>query len=265
MIRFAGPQDAAAIRRLWEVCFPDEGGFNDYFFAHHFDITKTLLSVEGGELCAMVQMLPYRLMLDGREAEITYIYGACTDPAHRRKGHMARLLEHSFALDRGAGRAASALIPAEKWLFDFYKPFDYEPFFYIEKQEITREGSGILPRRLTQDDIPQLTALYEAHTAPCRIVRDTAYWQAQLTMFDALGCGAYGWFEGGNLTAYAFCWEDNAQEALGMTPAQAQGLMDALGRGSLAVVTAGQGTALGCIKWHEGHTAPFGYMNLMFN
>ena len=86
MIRFAGPQDAAAIRRLWEVCFPDEGGFNDYFFAHHFDITKTLLSVEGGELCAMVQMLPYRLMLDGREAEITYIYGACTDPAHRRKG-----------------------------------------------------------------------------------------------------------------------------------------------------------------------------------
>ncbi|MFQ7240993.1 GNAT family N-acetyltransferase [Agathobaculum sp.] len=265
MIRFAGPQDAAAIRRLWEVCFPDEGGFNDYFFAHHFDITKTLLSVEGGELCAMVQMLPYRLMLDGREAEITYIYGACTDPAHRRKGHMARLLEHSFALDRAEGRAASALIPAEKWLFDFYKPFGYEPFFYIEKQEITREGSGILPRRLTQDDIPQLTALYETHTTPCRIARDAAYWQAQLTMFDALGCGAYGWFEGGNLTAYAFCWEDNAQEALGMTPAQAQGLLEALSRDSLAVVTAGQGTALGCIKWHEGHTAPFGYMNLMFN
>src|SRR5699024_8520342 len=107
-------------------------------------------------------------------------YGACTDPAHRRKGHMARLLEHSFALDRAEGRAASALIPAEKWLFDFYKPFGYEPFFYIEKQEITREGSGILPRRLTQDDIPQLTALYETHTTPCRIARDAAYWQAQL-------------------------------------------------------------------------------------
>ena len=265
MIRFARPQDAADIRRLWEVCFPDEGGFNDYFFAHHFDITKTLLSVEGGELCAMVQMLPYRLMLDGREAEITYIYGACTDPAHRRKGHMARLLEHSFALDRGAGRAASALIPAEKWLFDFYKPFGYEPFFFIEKQEITREGSGILPRRLMRDDIPQLAALYETHTAPCRIVCDTAYWQAQLAMFDVLARGAYGWFEGGKLTAYAFCWEDNAQEALGMTPAQAQGLLEALSRDSLAVVTAGQGTALGCIKWHEGHTAPFGYMNLMFN
>ena len=42
---------------------------------------------------------------DGRAESglITYIYGACTDPAHRRKGHMARLLEHSFALDRAAG------------------------------------------------------------------------------------------------------------------------------------------------------------------
>ncbi|MFR4261321.1 MAG: GNAT family N-acetyltransferase [Butyricicoccaceae bacterium] len=31
---------------------------------------------------------------------MTYIYGACTDPAHRRKGYMARLLERSFELDR---------------------------------------------------------------------------------------------------------------------------------------------------------------------
>ncbi len=266
MIRFAGPQDAADIRRLWEVCFPDEGGFNDYFFAHHFDITNTLLSVEDGELCAMVQMLPYRLTLAGGARELTYIYGACTDPAHRRKGHMARLLEHSFALDRAAGRVASALIPAEPWLFDFYKPFGYEPFFFIEKQEITREGDGILPRRLTQADIPQLAALYEAHTAPCRIVRDAAYWQAQIAMFDALAKGVYGWFDGEKLSACAFCWEDNAQEALGMTPAQAQGLLSVLGRDRLAVVTAGQGAALGCIKWHEkGQDAPFGYMNLMFN
>ena len=58
MIRFAGPQDTAAVRRLWEVCFPDEGGFNDYFFAHHFDPSVTLLSCEGDALCAMVQMLP---------------------------------------------------------------------------------------------------------------------------------------------------------------------------------------------------------------
>ena len=131
MIRVAGPADTGCIRALWEVCFPDEGGFNDWFFAHHFDPARTLLSCEGDMLCAMVQMLPYQLTENGRQAEITYIYGACTDPAHRRQGHMARLLEQSFALDRQAGRAASALIPAEAWLFDFYRPFGYEPFFFF--------------------------------------------------------------------------------------------------------------------------------------
>ena len=68
---------------------------------------------------AMVQMLPYRMTVGGVSREVTYIYGACTDPAHRRKGYMARLLERSFELDREAGRIASVLIPAEKWLFDF--------------------------------------------------------------------------------------------------------------------------------------------------
>ena len=90
MIRRAQPQDIPGIRQLWETCFPDEGGFNDYFFAHFFDCGTVLLSEEQGTLCAMVQMLPYRLLTGGREQEITYIYGACTDPAHRRKGHMAR-------------------------------------------------------------------------------------------------------------------------------------------------------------------------------
>ncbi|MDO5142749.1 MAG: GNAT family N-acetyltransferase [Eubacteriales bacterium] len=265
MIRPAAPQDAAAIRALWETCFPDEGGFNDHFFAHRFALSDTLLSVEGETLCAMVQMLPYRLRVAGQMRPITYIYGACTDPAHRRRGHMARLLERSFALDRQAGRVASALIPAEPWLFDFYRPFGYQPFFYLDRRTIARTGQGSLPRRLTKSDIPQLAALYDRRTPDCRIVREQADWQAQLDLFDALAKGAYGWFEDGQLTAYAFCWADNAQEALGLTPAQEQGLLDVLGRDELTVLTAGQSTALGCIKWHEGHDAPFGYMDLMYN
>ena len=266
MIRFAGPADTERIRALWEVCFPDEGGFNDWFFAHYFDPARTLLSCEGDMLCAMVQMLPYQLTENGRQAEITYIYGACTDPAHRRQGHMARLLEHSFALDRQAGRAASALIPAEPWLFDFYRPFGYEPFFRIGKRTLTREGEGDTPRRLCEQDIPQLAALYARLTPVCCIARDEAYWRGQLALFDALGAGVFGWFAGDALTAYAFCWADNAQEALGLTEAQEQGLLQALGRDTLDVTEPGEQTALGCIKWHEeGQHTPFGYMNLMFN
>ena len=31
-MRFAEKGDFPAVRALWETCFPDEGGFNDYFF-----------------------------------------------------------------------------------------------------------------------------------------------------------------------------------------------------------------------------------------
>ena len=34
------------------------------------------------------------------------------------------------------------------------------------------------------------------------------------------------------MTAYAFCWADNAQEALGLTATQEQGLLEILGQGT---------------------------------
>lgn len=265
MIRRAQPQDMSSIRQLWETCFPDEGGFNDYFFAHFFDCGTVLLSEEQGTLCAMVQMLPYRLRTDGSEQEITYIYGACTDPVHRRKGHMARLLAASFEMDREQGRVASTLIPAEPWLFDFYRPFGYEPFFYMEKREIVRTADGEASRRLTRADVPQMAALYDRLTPNCRIVRDETYWRAQVDMFDALGAGVFGWFAGDTLVAYAFCWSDTVQEALGLTEEREQGLLAVLGLAQCTVTGCGAQTALGCIKWYEQREDSRGYMNLMLN
>ena len=123
MIRFAEQRDLPAIYSLWETCFPDEGGFNGYFFSHLYEPQHTLLLMQENTLCAMLQMLPYTLSVNGEPREITYIYGVCTHPAHRRRGYAAELLERSFALDKGKKRAASILIPAEKWLFEFYRPF----------------------------------------------------------------------------------------------------------------------------------------------
>ena len=122
----------------------------------------------------------------------------------------------------------------------FTGPSAIEPFFHVERRELRGRGAAIAPRRLTRADIPQLAALYDALTPACRIARDEAYWRGQLALFDALGAGAYGWFAGETLTAYAFCWADNAQEALGLTEAQEQGLLQALGRDTLAV-TGGRG------------------------
>ncbi len=84
-------------------------------------------------------------------------------------------------------------------------------------------------------------------------------------MFDALGVGVYGWFDGAALTAYAFCWEDTAQEAIRLTANPERGLLNALRRETLTVTAPGSETALGVAKWHDRPCADNGYINLMLN
>lgn len=266
MIRFADTGDLEAVRRLWDTCFPDEGGFNDWFFENRYAPRHTLLFTDEGVICAMLQMLPYRLRFGARTGDATYIYGACTDPAFRRRGLMARLLEHSFALDREAGRVCSMLIPAEEWLFDFYRPFGYEPAFFADKRRVERQAvSALLPRRLTGADIPAMDALYARSAGELAVLRDDAFWRMQLSLFDALGAGVYGWFGEDGLAAYAFCWADGAQEAVGMRPAYEQGLLQTLGLAALSYTAPGGQTPLGCVKWHIPSPNQTGYFNLMLN
>lgn len=266
MIRFAAPGERASIRRLWDACFADEGGFNDYFFASCFQPEHTLVAEENGVLCAMLQMLPYRLLSRGELCEVTYIYGACTAPEYRRQGLMARLLEHSFALDREAGRVASILIPQEEWLFKFYQAFGYQTVFYLDKQLAKRSAEGIAPRHLSSVDIPQMDKLYRKAAGEAFVERDDAYWRGQIALFDALGKGVYGWFERDTLEAYAFCWEKEAQEAIGLNGAYAQGLAQALNAETILWSSPGGRTPLGCAKWHkQGNAVSAAYMNLMFN
>ena len=52
MIRFAEQRDLPAIYSLWETCFPDEGGFNGYFFSHLYEPQHTLLLMQENTLCA---------------------------------------------------------------------------------------------------------------------------------------------------------------------------------------------------------------------
>lgn len=271
MIRFAAENDIPAIRALFELCFPDDSGFNDYFFAHLFRPERTLLLEQGGALCAMVQMLPYTLST----GEATYIYGACTHPAHRRKHLMARLLEYSFAEDRRRERVGSFLIPQEEWLFDFYAPFGYQPVFTLDSRKITRGQAPAADLR-PLNGFAEAAALYERRTADesLRVLRTSENWQAQIDLFASLGAGAFGLYENDCLTAYAFVWhgEDGglfAQELIAEDEEQADTLCQALlhqfDKETISYGTAGGTQRLGCFKPYAETAPTRGYINLMLN
>ncbi len=266
MIGFADSKDFHDIRDLWETCFPDETGFNEYFFKNIFDLKNTLVFKDCGEICAMLQMLPYCIAVGETTVEATYIYGACTAPEHRKKGFMAELLERSFEIDKAKRRAASILIPQEDWLFRFYRKFGYEPFFKVSRGTACLSGNSCeLPERLGAKDIPELQRLYETLAPSCHVIRSGDEWLKQLSLFDALGKGVYGWFEDKLLTAYAFCYGDAVQEAAGVTESQFCGLLRELGTDKLEYVSFGEKDFLGCIKWYKTEKFVSGYMNLMLN
>ena len=73
MIRLAEAADMPEIRALWEVCFPDDTGFNAYYFQHTFSLDATAVSVQEGRIAAMVQMLPYTLLSNGNGACNLYL------------------------------------------------------------------------------------------------------------------------------------------------------------------------------------------------
>ncbi len=276
MIRLAQPSDFAAIRALWEECFPDESGFNDYFFARIFRLQNTVLLFDAGMLCAMLQMMPYTLRLGTETVPVTYIYGACTAIKARKRGYMAQLLHWSFAQDMQQKRMASILIPQEPWLFDFYQKYGYQTAFFTQTYIVNPSAQqDVAVRRCSIADISALQQVYQTATAEKSLVllRSDAQWQAQLDMFDALGAGVYALFADGEVQAYAFLWEDAhevwAQEWMSVSKTAEERLGSALAaqfpQKTVRYTTLGGQTPLGCIKVYDACDMNLnGYFNLLY-
>lgn len=254
MIRYAQGSDTKAIRYLWDIAFGEDIAFNDYFFENIFIPEYTLIIEEAGCILSMAQTLPYRLRGVG---DITYIYGAATDPAFRGQGLMRRLLEYSFEKDKAKGAAASALIPAEKGLFDYYKKIGYETQFYINKYTyIPNKAFGII-KKASKEDIPRLMEIYRGD-----VERSHKYWDKQLNMLDSLGGDIYIYNN-----AYALVSKE-ADEVFGNESDKKillNSLCQRLKRESIRVTEKGGDYPFGMIKKHRAFKSGNLYMNLMYN
>ena len=273
MIRFAASSDTPAVIALWNRCFGDDPSFTDWFFRNRYRPEDTLLLLEEDTLCAMVQMLPYDLQTDGNRISVTYIYGACTAPEHRRKGLMAQLLAESFRIDRQNGRGASVLIPAEPWLFDFYKKYGYETAFSVSNQQVScdPEASEVGEVfELTDADCEALDRLYRNHAGASYLCRTAEDWKQQIQMFRDLGGMPLGWRFAGELRGYAFVWNNDdglwAQELMtGNRETMSQMILRYFHAGSIKTTFPGIEQRLGCIRYHDKSPVHPGYFNLLFN
>ncbi len=279
-IRWACSAEQSEIRQLWDRCFPDSDGFNDHFFARIFDCSMVLLMRNKKKIVSMLQMMPFLLQYKQTSFPLTYIYGACTHPEERGRGYMAKLLQASFSIDQKTGKAGSFLIPATKDLFNFYKKFGYNPFFY--NQTVLYYNSqeahpGFAVASMAAADLPEMRGLYEACFQNTGFLfRDPIFWQQQLDLFQNVGYAAEVLYKNEKKAGYAFLWNTEtgilAQEMLCRSKedytAFAQLLMQKYRieklRGTIAAKTNWR-QPIGCLKLYQPLPMERCYLNLMFN
>jgi len=131
--------DKQQIIDLWQECFNDSEAFVRLYFSTKYTEENTLVHVENGKVLSALQMLPYSMTCWGRELRISYISGASTWPEARGRGLMKGLLTEAFGVMRSRDVHFSTLIPAESWLFDFYRKLGYGMVFYscMKNYEVT--------------------------------------------------------------------------------------------------------------------------------
>ena len=116
--RIAREEDIESVRQLYSRCFSDTPEGTDVFFERIFSPDICYIAFDGGELAAMLCLLP--TTINGRRA--AYLYAAATREEYRNCGFMRGLVNYAVAT---CGAELCVALPADDGLYDFYKKLGF--------------------------------------------------------------------------------------------------------------------------------------------
>ncbi|MCR4925437.1 MAG: GNAT family N-acetyltransferase [Clostridiales bacterium] len=124
MIKYAVKEDFERLKELWHNCFNDSYAFLDVFFNERFE--KALIFEKDNKIISSLNLLKCKTVIDEKEYNSLYIYAACTDYLYRNQGFMGQLIEY---LKKNCECDFLTLVPANEFLFDYYRKFGFVTFF----------------------------------------------------------------------------------------------------------------------------------------
>lgn len=147
---------------LWRISFNDTEEFMRLYFDRIYNEENALVIEKDGQVVSALQMIPYTMTWCGTEISIAYISGACTLPSMRGQGLMRQLIQEAFEEMKRRDIAITALIPADPWLFDYYKGLGYTETFYYTEETYIRPDQTVWEPNLTvvPPEVPSTDLLY---------------------------------------------------------------------------------------------------------
>lgn len=129
MIQFANRETASEVRSMWKTCFEDTEEYMDLYFSRQYKDENTLIYWVENKAVACLQMLPYTIRFYEEAIPFYYLAGLCTLPEYRNKGYMGQLIHEAIKVMEERKIPLSILVPAEEWLFGYYKKYGFETTF----------------------------------------------------------------------------------------------------------------------------------------
>lgn len=126
-------------RHLWERSFADPRAFIDLYFREKYRTERNEVIMRDGRVVSALQKLPYPITYGGHMLPASYISGACTDEAYRRRGLMGELLDQTHRAMQAEGAVLGFLIPATPELASYYAKFGYTPCFRFAWDTVTAQ------------------------------------------------------------------------------------------------------------------------------
>ncbi len=137
MIRFADKSMIPSLKVIWQEAFGDDDAYISFFYENRFTESNTLVWLEAQKPVAMLTLLPAKIVVEGRQHPVKYIYGVATKAEYRGRGISTALVNYA---NEQADRNNEwlVLVPASESLFDFYRKCGYRTAFYLKELTINR-------------------------------------------------------------------------------------------------------------------------------
>ena len=135
-IRFARECEKNNIMEIWNYCFNDGPKFTEYYFNNKYKNYNTIIVEEEANIVSSLQLNQYKIQLNGKDYDTSYIVGVSTLPEARGRGYMKHIMDFTLNELYRKNQLISILMPID---YRLYRKYGYEHCYDQIEYEINIE------------------------------------------------------------------------------------------------------------------------------
>lgn len=153
-------------------CFNEPEDIVTYFFENKFKTENCFVCLENDKPVSVINVLNQKLMFKNKLHKVGYVYGACTLPEFRGKGHMKKLLNYAETCLFSRGYDCTVLVPESRYLEKFYESIGYSNFFKTKSVFLNKNEMIKLSEKESKENLNDKFLSYPVERLRCRLYNE---------------------------------------------------------------------------------------------